>query len=71
MVAEDFSSWGQPGPGRWITVYSSSIHVFMYVAGVRFDTSSYEPPPGSGDGPRWRTTDRPKAGFTVTHPGGY
>jgi hypothetical protein len=70
LVAQDFESWGQPGPGRWITVYSSSVHVFMYVAGVRFDTSSYEPV-SSGDGPRWRTTDRPKAGFTVTHPAGY
>jgi hypothetical protein len=70
LVSGAFSSWGKPGPGRWITVYSSSVHVFMYVAGVRFDTSSYEPV-SSGDGPRWRTTDRPKAGFVVTHPGGY
>ena len=70
LVSGAFAGWGQPGPGRWISVYSSSEHVFMYVAGVRFDTSSYEPV-SSGTGPRWRTTDRPKAGFAVTHPGGY
>ena len=68
MVSGAFSSWGQPGPGRWITVYSSSVHVFMYVAGVRFDTSSYEPV-SSGDGPRWRTTDRPRPASPSPTPG--
>ncbi len=32
-------SWGKPGKGKWITIYSNPGHVFMVVAGVRFDTS--------------------------------
>ena len=34
------SSWlGQPGPGRWITIYANAGHAFMVVNGRRFDTS--------------------------------
>lgn len=69
MVAAQFSSWGVHGNGHWITVYSNDEHVFMYVAGKRFDTSSYERV-SSGRGPRWRSSDRPTAGFTRTHPEG-
>jgi cell wall-associated NlpC family hydrolase len=69
LVSGDFGSWGSSGKGKWITVYSSSIHVFMFVAGVRFDTSPWGDTAGSG--PRWRSTPRSLAGFTVTHPQGY
>ena len=31
-------SFGQPGPGQWVTLYASADHVFMYVAGLRWDT---------------------------------
>jgi peptidoglycan hydrolase-like protein with peptidoglycan-binding domain len=34
-----YSTWQLPGPGRWITPYASSYHVYMIVAGLRFDTS--------------------------------
>jgi hypothetical protein len=70
MVSGQYGSWGKPGPGRWITVYSNAGHVWMVVAGVRFDTSSYEAV-SSGEGPRWRTGPRPTAGFVQTHPGGF
>ncbi|HEX2087798.1 MAG TPA: hypothetical protein VHF89_19085, partial [Solirubrobacteraceae bacterium] len=32
--------WGKAGPGKWLTIYSNPGHVFMVVAGVRFDTSA-------------------------------
>ena len=33
-------SFGRPGPGRWVTIYASAGHVFMYVAGLRWDCPS-------------------------------
>jgi hypothetical protein len=60
------AKWGRPGPGRWITIYANAGHVFMYVAGLRFDTSGRSGPLGS----RWQTAPRSLAGFTVRHPPG-
>ncbi|MBV8430043.1 MAG: hypothetical protein JO244_02700, partial [Solirubrobacterales bacterium] len=31
-------SFGDAGPGSWVTLYASVDHVFMYVAGLRWDT---------------------------------
>jgi len=47
-------SWGQPGPGRWITAYTNSAHVFIDVAGVVMDTAHYAPTTPAGSGPRWQ-----------------
>jgi hypothetical protein len=56
------AGYGRPGPGRWITVYANSGHVFMIVAGLRFDTS------GQGRaGTRWQEAVRPTGGFAVRH----
>ena len=56
------ASYGRPGPGRWITIYANSGHVFMIVAGLRFDTS------GQGRaGTRWQEAVRPAGGFAVRH----
>ncbi len=49
-----FESWGEPGPGQWITVYANAGHAFMVVAGWRFDTVA-PPPAGPGGRRRWRT----------------
>ena len=35
----DFESWGDPGPGQWVTIYAKASHAYMVVAGIRFDTS--------------------------------
>jgi peptidoglycan hydrolase CwlO-like protein len=56
-------TWGESGPGNWITVYANSGHTFMVVAGLRFDTS--------GAPPRWQTAARSSAGYVIRHPGGY
>jgi hypothetical protein len=55
--------WGAPGPGKWITVYANAGHTFMYVAGIRFDTSGRSGPLGS----RWQRAPRSTAGFVVRH----
>ena len=58
-------SWGAPGPGRWITIYSSPGHAFMVVDGRRFDTS------GRGQtGSRWQAGMRDTSGYVVRHPPG-
>ena len=38
VVSGDLEQWGDPGPGKWITVFPNAGHTFMYVAGLRFDT---------------------------------
>ena len=38
MVSGAFEDWGDQGPGRWITIYANAGHVWMEVAGWRFDT---------------------------------
>ena len=49
-------SWGNAGPGQWITVYADSGHTFLVVAGRAFDTANFGGPNiPSGDGPRWRS----------------
>lgn len=63
LVSGDFPSWGTPGPGQWITIYGNSGHVFMYVAGLRFDTSGANPS-------RWQVETRPTKGYGVSHPTG-
>jgi cell wall-associated NlpC family hydrolase len=60
-----FMSWGEPGPGRRITVYANSGHAFMIVDGRRFDTSAL-----SGGGTRWTSAGRSTAGFVARHPPG-
>ncbi len=59
-AAEDsgeLESWGQPGPGKWITVYASGPHTWIVVAGIAFDTSATGQTVAgipAGSGPRWR-----------------
>ncbi|MGN6255878.1 MAG: hypothetical protein ACTHO8_12995 [Solirubrobacterales bacterium] len=58
-------TWGEPGPGQWITVYANAEHAWMVVAGIAFDTVG-------GPGPRWHDpwVDSPE-GFVARHPAGY
>ena len=66
LVSGQFAKWGAPGPGKWVTIYANDGHVFMYVAGLRFDTSGRDGPFGS----RWQNAPRSLAGFEVRHPPG-
>lgn len=66
MVSGDLARWGDAGPGRWVTIYANDEHVYMYVAGLRFDTSGQKT-----TGSRWQTAPRSNTGFTVRHPTGW
>lgn len=65
MASGGFTSWGQPGKGKWITTYANAGHMFMVVAGWRFDTTALR----SG-GTRWTRSMRPTGGFVARHPPG-
>jgi cell wall-associated NlpC family hydrolase len=65
LTSGELAHWGAPGPGRWITIYANDGHVFMVVAGLRFDTGAL---PGAGT--RWQATGRDASAFTPRHPGG-
>jgi cell wall-associated NlpC family hydrolase len=67
MTSGNFASWGEPGPGKWITIYANSGHVFMIVAGMRYDTGNLSGPGHT----RWTSATRSTAGFTAVHPPGY
>jgi peptidoglycan hydrolase-like protein with peptidoglycan-binding domain len=62
----ELESYGSPGPGRWITLWSNAGHVYMYVAGLRFDTSAQ----GETGGSRWTPQARSNDGFVERHPTG-
>jgi cell wall-associated NlpC family hydrolase len=59
------AKWGAAGAGRWITIYANGGHVFMVVAGLRFDTGGLR-----GSGTRWQPTARSTDGFVARHPEG-
>jgi cell wall-associated NlpC family hydrolase len=62
MTSGGFVDYGEEGPGEWITIYANNGHIFMIVAGLRFDTS------GQGRaGTRWQANARGAAGFAVRH----
>jgi cell wall-associated NlpC family hydrolase len=68
MVSGQLAAWGEAGAGRWITVYANAEHVFMVVAGLRFDTRS---DPLGVSGPRWHQATRVDTRkFAARHPAG-
>jgi hypothetical protein len=58
--------WGEAGKGRWVTIYANEGHVFMEVAGIRFDTSG-----ARRTGSRWQNDLRPTSGYVARHPPGF
>lgn len=77
-LAQDYVHWGRQGPGRWVTIYSTTSptdHTFIVIAGLRLDTShdGTDVGPNRGeDGPRWRILDHIPAWahWSVRHPPG-
>jgi peptidoglycan hydrolase-like protein with peptidoglycan-binding domain len=65
MPSGSFMSWGDPGPGQWITLFANGGHIFMTVAGLRFDTSG-----ARGTGTRWQADMRSGGGYSIRHPTG-
>jgi membrane-bound lytic murein transglycosylase B len=69
LVSGALASYGEPGPGKWITIYANATHTYMEVAGLRFDTAGNAP---GVSGPRWKTTPGSYSSeFVVRHPTGY
>ena len=58
-------SYGDPGPGRWITIYANAGHAWMTIDGRRYDTVAL-----AEDGSRWSNTMASTAGYVVRHPPG-
>ncbi|MGD9734052.1 MAG: hypothetical protein AB7V58_00335 [Solirubrobacterales bacterium] len=69
LTSGSMAGWGAAGAGRWITIYTNAGHVYMVVAGLRWDTAGDE----GETGPRWHAdTAAAAAGpFVVRHPAGY
>ncbi|HWX87453.1 MAG TPA: hypothetical protein VNX67_04700, partial [Solirubrobacteraceae bacterium] len=67
LVSGDLASWGEPGPGRWITIYANAGHTFMDVDGMWFDTAGRSGPYAS----RWLVSTPSLAGYAVRHPAGF
>jgi hypothetical protein len=67
MVSGQLEYWGSGGAGRWITVYANYHHVYMVIAGLRFDTR--DDPPGVS-GPRWHEVVTASGRFAARHPAG-
>lgn len=70
MTSAELESWGAPGPGRWVTLYASASHVYLYVAGLRWDTHNAAGPADGSTGIGWHPLVRSDAGFVVRHPAG-
>lgn len=66
MPSTAFRSYGKNGKGDWISVYARKGHVFLVVAGLRFDTGYAQ----GAEGPQWTTMSRSVNGCVVRHPVG-
>jgi peptidoglycan hydrolase-like protein with peptidoglycan-binding domain len=58
-------SYGEAGPGRYITIYANAEHAWMTIDGRRFDTVAL-----AETGNRWSGAMASTAGFVVRHPAG-
>ncbi len=67
LDSKGFMKWGEKGRGKWVSIFASKEHVFMTVAGLRFDTSYITD--GDRSGPGWSEYQRPAKGFRTRNPG--
>jgi hypothetical protein len=72
--AAGMMSYGDPGPGRWISIYANTTHTWIVIAGRAFDTSHYGAAVPAGTGPRWLTDPTGNLAdglsYVVRHPPG-
>ncbi|MEA2148089.1 MAG: hypothetical protein QOG59_3676, partial [Solirubrobacteraceae bacterium] len=69
-ASSELEAFGAPGPGAWVTVYANADHVFMYVAGLRWDTWNAAGAADGATGIGWHPLIRSAAGFVARHPEG-
>jgi hypothetical protein len=80
MTSGEFETWGEAGPGRYVTMYANAGHVFMAIRSAEsapwryFGTSGFgHPQAPNGTGPAWFTVAPAAgylAGFVMRHPVG-
>ena len=58
-------SYGESGPGRYITIYANAEHAWMTIDGRRYDTVAL-----AEDGSRWGGPSDDGGGFVERHPDG-
>ncbi len=64
--SSELESYGEPGPGRYITIYANAEHAYMTIDGRRFDTVAL-----AEDGSRWSSSSGDDGGdFVERHPDG-
>jgi hypothetical protein len=72
----ELESYGEPGPGKYVSIYANEAHAFIYVGGLRFDTveaPEWDTGPNSGKpGPKWRVYPNVPdwSTWTIRHPPG-
>ena len=68
LDSKGFMKWGGKRKGKWVSIFANKEHVYMIVAGLRFDTSYITD--GDKSGPGWSEYMRPSKGFKTRHPKG-
>jgi peptidoglycan hydrolase-like protein with peptidoglycan-binding domain len=64
--SSQLESYGESGPGKYITIYANSEHAYMVVDGKRFDTVAL-----AEGGSRWSNSSGDDGGqFVARHPAG-
>lgn len=69
-VSGDYTRWGLPGRGKYMTVMCNATHVWIRWYGLgawRFDTSGYGDGYRGSSGGRNRSTPRPEGSFVHRH----
>jgi hypothetical protein len=67
-VSGQFAHFGEPGPGRQVTIYANSEHVLIDLGGRWYATSHSNPGGGAGRIPQ--PSHSYLAAFTPRHPRG-
>jgi peptidoglycan hydrolase-like protein with peptidoglycan-binding domain len=63
--SSELESYGEAGPGKYITIYANAEHAFMVIDGKRFDTIAQQE-----TGTRWADSVGDTGGYVVRHPDG-
>jgi len=66
VASSALMDWGEPGRGKWITVYSNPGHTYAVIAGLRWDTAGEQ----RGTGPKWHAELPYPEGYVARHPPG-
>jgi hypothetical protein len=71
-ASTSLESVGDPGPGKWVTIYANPDHAYIEVAGIYLDTAAGQgnPPNPPSTGPRWSTVGTGPGEFVARHPPG-